>query len=698
MNNYTNNTSNADEIDFGRTFRSILLQSKLVLIITVLGLILGISYFMFSTKNYKISSMLQVYTNNTSPLNTSSSDFIFTSSSANDVSLLVTLYKSRSNIINIIENFNLNVFIQDPIDIKINTFKIEGLLPNDSRKLFLKFYENNYEIYDANKELIEIGNYNESLESNYKINIERPKDFKDIYYEILYLDPSFLYPIYAQKIQLEAIESNNFTSSEGLIKVSYVTSDVVKGQSIINFANKIFLDNGIRFEKQKARKAIDFIDSQLTSISSILESNKTNLKDFKEQNKSLDVDLEIKSIIDTIAKIDETLNLIDIEYAEAASIYTTTNPILLNIIERKEVLQDQKKEIEIKIQNLPFAQQRYIDLYRDVEVSQQLYADLMNRKLSFSILEASSLGNIRVVDNAYTDIQVSPRFLYVLIITFLSFVIGIVIALIRASFFLSVTNPAEINDNGINTKIYGVIPNVNEKDPFDDISFSRSVESMILNLNSTLEISEKGRVIVLTSPTENNGKSLMSRSLSIKLAEMGHKTLLIDNDLIRGDQHKFLNIKKIKSDSFHSIDYSNIEKFKINDNFFAIPKISGLTDTFNFLYSDAYNDKINFFKEIFEYIIIDTSPALSVSDTSILMSFADLNFLVVRHNITKINQIKQTWYMSEQIDKEFDGIIYNAYSKPNSYYGYYGVYGDYRYQYYAEKYLYNYKYSNEEDL
>ena len=92
-----------------------------------MGLILGISYFMFSTKNYKISSMLQVYTNNTSPLNTSSSDFIFTSSSANDVSLLVTLYKSRSNIINIIENFNLNVFIQDPIDIKINTFKIEGL-------------------------------------------------------------------------------------------------------------------------------------------------------------------------------------------------------------------------------------------------------------------------------------------------------------------------------------------------------------------------------------------------------------------------------------------------------------------------------------------------------------------------------------------------------------------------------------------
>ena len=51
--------------------------------------------------------------------------------------MLVTLYKSRSNIINIIENFNLNVFIQEEIDIKIN-LQIEGLLPNDSSKVVFK--------------------------------------------------------------------------------------------------------------------------------------------------------------------------------------------------------------------------------------------------------------------------------------------------------------------------------------------------------------------------------------------------------------------------------------------------------------------------------------------------------------------------------------------------------------------------------
>ena len=55
-----------------------------------------------------------------------------------------------------------------------------------------------------------------------------------------------------------------------------------------------------------------------------------------------------------------------------------------------------------------------------------------------------------------------------------------------------------------------------------------------------------------------------------------------------------------------------------------------------------------------------------------------------------MNQLKQTWFLSEQMDKVFDGIIYNGYEKPNTSYGYYGIYGDYRYQYYAQRYLYDY--------
>ena len=61
--------------------------------------------------------------------------------------------------------------------------------------------------------------------------------------------------------------------------------------------------------------------------------------------------------------------------------------------------------------------------------------------------------------------------------------------------------------------------------------------------------------------------------------------------------------------------------------------------------------KIDFFKTIFDFIIIDTAPALSVSDTSIIMTNSDYNFLLTRHNVTRINEVKQSIFLSEQIGK-----------------------------------------------
>ena len=68
--------------------------------------------------------------------------------------------------------------------------------------------------------------------------------------------------------------------------------------------------------------------------------------------------------------------------------------------------------------------------------------------------------------------------------------------------------------------------------------------------------------------------------------------------------------------------------------------------------------------------------------------------LVTRHGLNRMNEIKQSVDNFKQISNSLDGIVYNAYARPKSYYGYYGIYGNYSYQYYAEKYLddtYEYK-------
>ena len=82
----------------------------------------------------------------------------------------------------------------------------------------------------------------------------------------------------------------------------------------------------------------------------------------------------------------------------------------------RKILLNQKLE-------LPLAQQEYIDLYRDVEISQDLYSELVNRKLGFSIMEASTIGNIRVVDEAYQDFMVSPKPFMLIFSVFFTFLL-----------------------------------------------------------------------------------------------------------------------------------------------------------------------------------------------------------------------------------------------------------------------------------
>ena len=253
-------------------------------------------------------------------------------------------------------------------------------------------------------------------------------------------------------------------------------------------------------------------------------------------------------------------------------------------------------------------------------------------------------------------------------------------------------------------EIIGVIPKVeNTLNPFEDKKFEQSVETSILNIETIIkagqaEIEDTScKKIVFTSPTAANGKSFISKSISEGLAGIGHKVLLIDADLKRGDQHKLFNKETIELEFFKNISIENIDELMIKDNLYLLPRLKKIKNTFEHLYGNQFIDKVDEFTKLFDYIIIDTAPALSVSDTGLLMSTCDNNFLIVRHNVNRINEIKQTLQIIDQIGRSFDGIIYNDYQKPSGYYGYYDLYGDYSYRYYAERYLYDDYYTETDD-
>lgn len=708
MNNINNELSQSlqsSEIDIGRIFRLLLMQSKLILFVVFLVFCVTTYIYINSDKIYNIKSTLQVFGSQSSNIGGDMSvDFILGSSNRYDITNLLYLYKTRSNLLEIVDTLDLDIEIEDQeiTEVEIKSFRNKFDNSSDlSKKYFIKFGEDTFAVYDKDKKLLESSSYDRALDTDYfSLEISSANKNDDLYLMTIY-NPDEVYKIYESRLKLSSsIQSNNFWSSNGIIEVSYNTSNEELGKNIINLANNIFIQNNIEIEKEKASKAIGFIDDRIESIEKVLSINKSQLNKFQKENASLNVDLEIKSIIETISSIDLKISETDLEIAKIENTYTLDNPFYQKLINQKEALQSQKSTVESKVRNLPIAQQRFIDLYRDVEVSQEIYSELINQKLGFSIMEASTLGNIRIIDEAYKSFLVGPKPIFVIASCLIALLLSSIIAVIRGVYFLAISNPAEVNDHGITIPILGVFPkfddHVQNSDELDLRSIT-ALESTVVNIKTVLnQNTHKSQLILITSPTANNGKSISSRLLSRKFAEVGNKVLLLDLDLKRGNQHKEFNRKPISRQKFESIDQSNIESFMIDENLYFIPKISGLNNSFELIYSELFNSKLDIFKNIFDIILLDTAPILSVSDTQILMSRDDIvNLAICRHGVTKIRELQQIDFISNQIGSNFSGIIYNAYEKPSSYYGYYGLYGNYNYQYYAQKYLYeSYEYED----
>ena len=100
-------------------------------------------------------------------------------------------------------------------------------------------------------------------------------------------------------------------------------------------------------------------------------------------------------------------------------------------------------------------------------------------------------------------------------------------------------------------------------------------------------------IITITSPTPTNGKSTISMNLAEGYAKIGKKVFTIDNDLKRGKLANY-NLRSIDEKAFNSIDETNIDNFKIEGNFYLIPRVKKLNNTFQFLYSNVYKEKYLF--------------------------------------------------------------------------------------------------------
>ncbi|MDH8436507.1 GNVR domain-containing protein, partial [Klebsiella variicola] len=130
-----------------------------------------------------------------------------------------------------------------------------------------------------------------------------------------------------------------------------------------------------------------------------------------------DLTMEAKSLLDTMVQLDAQINQLTFSEAEVSKLYTKEHPTYRALLEKRKTLEEEKNNLKKKINNLPETQQEVLRLTRDVQVGQDVYLQLLNKEQELSITKASTVGNVRIIDNAVTQPEpIKPKKLLVIVV------------------------------------------------------------------------------------------------------------------------------------------------------------------------------------------------------------------------------------------------------------------------------------------
>jgi capsular exopolysaccharide synthesis family protein len=157
-----------------------------------------------------------------------------------------------------------------------------------------------------------------------------------------------------------------------------------------------------------------------------------------------------------------------------------------------------------------------------------------------------------------------------------------------------------------------------------------------------LAVDHPPRLIVLTSSTPSEGKTITAINTALVLAEAEHNVVLVDGDLRRPRVDKYLNL--IGSAGFSNVlsGGANLTHVLQKTRF---PRLTVLAsgaippNPSELLASQAAKNVLNELRAKFDYVIVDSSPLLAVTDGSILAANSDGALILARYGQTKREQL-----------------------------------------------------------
>ena len=218
----------------------------------------------------------------------------------------------------------------------------------------------------------------------------------------------------------------------------------------------------------------------------------------------------------------------------------------------------------------------------------------------------------------------------------------------------------------------------------EDLDFASKEAYNLFRTNLAFSFPNYGdrcRIIGITGPCPQEGKSHTSINLCYSLAKDGMKTLLIDGDMRKPSIAQKLDMKLAPGLSNRLIQNDLegvIHEGVLHPNLSIMTAGSIPPTPSELIGSEAMQNLLKELSKDYQYIVVDLPPVLMVADPLIVSKFLDGVVIVLRHSQTRHSDIKETVRQLKFVQAKIFGFVYNEYSSDRGNYYYrrnnYGYY------------------------
>lgn len=724
-------TTNAeDTIDLKELFFSLIAQWKLIALCVILSIVAALLYLRVTPDTYRVDALVQVEESKgtSAALLGDLSNMIEQKQPAQAE---IEILKSRLVLGDVIDRLNLDIQVAGTEDSLFDRL----LNPHDYRTEYSTrsvLFRDGDQAFDIRQFDIPQAYYDKTLELQFKeqqFSLTDPRTGQVVFSGLLNRnnqatrpDEAWKVAIFSQdqfqdrylisKQSLPAAANRllaNYSVAEkgkmtGILGLNYEGQDKAHITQVLNAILQAYSQQNVERRSAETAQTLKFLEDQLPELRQQLDVAEREFNQFRQQSNTVDVTKESELYLTQSIALETQKAQLEQSVAEASAKYTSEHPVMQQMEAQLAAINSRIAELNGTLKQLPDLQRRYLQLYREVEVKQQLYTALLNSYQQLRIAKAGEIGNVRIVDTAVEPLQpIAPKKLQILILSiFLGGFLGTLIALLRNMMRTGIKDAAQI-ENELDIPVYATVPRsavqesrvklLKKKKSIPILAVKDSddiaVES-IRSIRTTIHFSlteAKNNIIAISGPAPEVGKSFIAANLGAILVQGGKRVLVMDGDMRRGYLHKYFNQDTVPGLSELLLGTHTLEQVIKADSYEGLYFISRGKNPSNpaeLLGSQKFQVLLSELSAQFDHILIDTPPALAVTDGVIIAQAAGVNLLVVRHAKTQMKELELTINRFEQAKVKVNGVILNDVQRGSGGYGYgYGY--NYNYHYKARK-------------